>query len=266
MYSQTQNKAFGGYVGGFNQFRHYARSSTPADTDIVTPNDDTPYSRAWLDLRAGHMILSLPAVPAPRYYVNQWFDLYTHNFAYTGVRTTGREAGNYLFVGPRWQGSVPAGITKVFVAEAEFVGTLTRTQLFGPDDFAGLEAVQADFKLTPLSQFTERAAAAAAPAFDWPVWDAAKGEGIGFISYLNALLPFVPPPAAEQEIFARFARIGIGPNRAFNASAIAPEIRPANEAGIAEAAQTLRAGAMQQKVSRALFGTRQELADGYITK
>lgn len=44
MYNQTQNQSFGGYVGGFNQFRHYARSSTPADTDIVTPN--------WLDLRA----------------------------------------------------------------------------------------------------------------------------------------------------------------------------------------------------------------------
>jgi hypothetical protein len=36
MYNQTQNAAFGGYVGGFNRFRHYARSSTPADTDIAS--------------------------------------------------------------------------------------------------------------------------------------------------------------------------------------------------------------------------------------
>jgi len=46
LWNQTQNKAFAGYVGGFNQFRHYARSATPADTDIVTPNNDTPYSWA----------------------------------------------------------------------------------------------------------------------------------------------------------------------------------------------------------------------------
>ncbi|MFN7332498.1 MAG: DUF1254 domain-containing protein, partial [bacterium] len=124
--------------------------------------------------------------------MNQWFDLYTHNFAYIGVRATGREAGNYLFVGPRWKGTVPSGITKVFVAETEFVGTLTRTQLFGPDDVAALQAVQAGYKLTPLSQFTGTAAPAAAPAIDWPVWDAAKAEGIEFISYLNALLPFMP--------------------------------------------------------------------------
>jgi len=45
-WNQTQNKEFPGYVGGFNQFRHYSRSATPADTDIVTPNNDTPYSWA----------------------------------------------------------------------------------------------------------------------------------------------------------------------------------------------------------------------------
>lgn len=70
-WNQTQNKAFPGYVGGFNRFRHYSRSATPDDKDIVTPNNDTPYSWAWLDLRAEPIVLSLPAVPVPRYYVNQ---------------------------------------------------------------------------------------------------------------------------------------------------------------------------------------------------
>ena len=266
MYNQTQNKSFGGYVGGFNRFRHYARSSTPADTDIVTPNNDTPYSWAWLDLRAEPVVLSLPAVPAPRYYVNQWFDLYTHNFAYTGVRATGREAGNYLFAGPRWKGEIPKGINKVFVAETEFVGTLTRTQLFGPDDVAAMQAVQSAYKLTPLSQFAGTPAPAPAPAVNWPVWGSAKAEGIDFISYLNALLPFMPTEPAEQDMFARFARIGIGPGAPFDAGRLSPEIRAAMEAGIAEAATALKEGAIQQKDSRALFGTRQELGDGYITK
>jgi hypothetical protein len=148
-WNQTQNKEFPGYVGGFNQFRHYSRSATPADTDIVTPNNDTPYSWAWLDLRAEPIVLSLPAVPAARYYVNQWFDLYTHNFAYTGVRATGRSADHYLFISPHWQGTVPKGITKVFRAETDFVGTLTRTQLNGPDDIPALRNLQSQYKLTP---------------------------------------------------------------------------------------------------------------------
>jgi hypothetical protein len=266
MYSQTQNRAFGGYVGGFNKFRHYARSSTPADTDIVTPNNDTPYSWAWLDLRAEPMVLSLPAVAAPRYYVNQWFDLYTHNFAYTGVRATGREAGTFLFAGPRWMVEIPKGIDKVFDVETEFVGTLTRTQLLGPDDVPALQAVQESYRLIPLSQFAGMPAPTPAPTIDWPVWDSAKAEGLGFIVYLNALLPFMPVQPSEQEMFARFARIGIGPGRAFDAARLAPEMRAAMEEGIAEAAKALKEGALQQKDSRALFGTRETLGEGYITK
>ena len=42
LYNQTQNPQFPGYVGGFNRFRNYSRLNTPADTDIVTPNNDTP--------------------------------------------------------------------------------------------------------------------------------------------------------------------------------------------------------------------------------
>ena len=266
MYNQTQNTAFGGYVGGFNQFRHYARSSTPADTDIVTPNNDTPYSWAWLDLRAEPMVLSLPAVAAPRYYVNQWFDLYTHNFAYTGVRATGREAGTYLFVGPRWMGDIPKGIGKVFDAETEFVGTLTRTQLMGPDDLAAMKAVQDSYGLIPLSQFMGKPAPDPAPAVAWPVWDASRAEGLDFVVYLNALLDFMPVQPSEQDMFARFARIGIGPGRAFDAAKLAPEIRVAMEEGIAEAGKALKEGALQQKDSRAMFGTREALGGDYITK
>src|SRR5262245_43269914 len=51
LYTQTQDSTFPGYIGGFNRYRHYARPATPADTDIVTPNNDTTYSWAWLDLR-----------------------------------------------------------------------------------------------------------------------------------------------------------------------------------------------------------------------
>lgn len=81
------------YVGGFNRFRHYSQLYTPANREIVTPNNDTPYSWAWLDLRSEPQVLSVPAVDADRYYVHQLVDQYTHNFAYVGVLSTGREAG-----------------------------------------------------------------------------------------------------------------------------------------------------------------------------
>ncbi len=265
LWNQTQNKTFPGYVGGFNRYRHYSRSATPADTDIVTPNNDTPYSWAWLDLRAEPIVLKLPAVPAARYYVNQWFDLYTHNFAYTGVRATGRGAGTYLFAGPRWQGSVPKGITKVFRAETDFVGTLTRTQLNGPGDIPALQALQAKYQLIPLSSFEGTKPPKPAPPVNWPAWDPAKAEGIGFIGYLNALLPFMPTVPSEQGMMNRFARIGIGPGRPFDPKQLTPATRSAIEAGVAAAATNLRSKALAQSSSKGFFGTREELGSDYLT-
>lgn len=265
LWNQTQNKAFPGYVGGFDRFRHYSRSATPADKDIVTPNNDTPYSWAWLDLRTEPIVLSLPAVPAPRYYVNQWFDLYTHNFAYTGVRSTGRGAGTYLFAGPNWKGTVPKGITKVFRSETDFVGTLTRTQLNGPDDIPALKAIQGQYVLTPLSRFTGQPAPPPAPAVAWPAWNASKAEGIGFITYLNALLPFMPAVPSERAMRARFARIGIGPGLPFDPARLDPKLRTALEEGVAEASQELKAKAQQQSSSQGFFGSRQQLGSDYLT-
>ena len=266
LYNQTLNPQFPGYVGGFNRFRNYSRLNTPTDTDIVTPNNDTPYSWAWLDLRAEPIVISLPPVPAPRYYVNQWFDLYTHNFAYTGVRTTGRQAGNYLFAGPRWKGEVPSGISGVFRAETEIVGTLTRTQLNGADDIPALQALQAQYRITPLSTFTGKPSPAPLAPIVMPPWDKDKAEGIGFIGYLNAMLPYMPTVPSERAQFERFSRIGIGAGRSFNPNALSPDTRAAIESGVQAAKKELTETALAQKDSKLLFGTREQLGSDYVMR
>jgi hypothetical protein len=46
IWEQTQDHLSAAFIGGFNRYRHYTRSYTAADTDIVTPNNDSPYSWA----------------------------------------------------------------------------------------------------------------------------------------------------------------------------------------------------------------------------
>ena len=89
----------------------------------------------------------------------QWFDLYTHNFAYIGSRATGTEAGDYLFVGPGWSGETPKGIKQVIRSETQFIGTLTRTSWTGDADRDGLVAMQRQYRIRPLSEYTGRQAA-----------------------------------------------------------------------------------------------------------
>ena len=80
---------------------------TPADTAVQTPNSDTPYSFAGLDLRAEPIVLTMPEIEKDRYYGVQFTDAYTFNFAYLGSRTSGNEAGSYLVAGPSWKGETP---------------------------------------------------------------------------------------------------------------------------------------------------------------
>ena len=210
--TQAVDKSRERYVGGFNVYRHYSGPFTPDNKDIVTPNNDTPYSWAWLDLRAEPMVVSVPAVPKDRYYVMQWIDLFTQNFAYIGVRSTGFGAGSYMIAGPKWNGKKPAGIKEVFKAETEIVGTLTRTALQGPEDVPNVKAIQAQYKLQPLSTFLKQPAPPAAPVIDFPPYDKAKARTHDFIGYLNFLLQFAEPPdPSEVAIRKRFEKIGIGP-------------------------------------------------------
>ena len=60
---------------GFGEWLHLGTSS-PQDTDIVTPNNDSPYSYAWLDLRAEPWVLTMPQIEADRFYTSQWNDLW----------------------------------------------------------------------------------------------------------------------------------------------------------------------------------------------
>ena len=122
------------YKAPGNQIRNTPRVFTPEDKAIQTPNSDTPYSFAGLDLRAEPMVLTIPPIEEDRYFSVQLIDLYTHNFAYLGSRATGNSGGNFLIAGPGWKGSKPKGIAKVIRSETELVFAPYRTQLFNAGD------------------------------------------------------------------------------------------------------------------------------------
>ena len=261
LFEQTQDQFSQAYIGGFYRFRHYSRVYTPADTDIVTPNNDTPYSWAWLDLRREPWVLTVPEIPRNRYNVFQWFDLYTYNFAYVGVRTTGYSAGSYLFAGPNWKGEAPDGISKVFHSESDLIGTLTRTDTNGP-----IRELQRHYVLQPLSEFAGVRPPAAAPEISWPAWNEKRALSAEFISYLNFLLQFTVPHDSETALLERFATIGIGPGLPFNASRLPRNTLTQIEAGVSEGMKLLQQEASKLTGSSGLFGTREFLKNDYIKR
>lgn len=95
-YQYSVDTASPQYKAPFNQLRNGARVFTYKDTVVITPNSDTPYSFACLDLRAEPLVISVPPVTDGRYFSVQLVDANTYNFGYIGSRTTGNSGGSYM--------------------------------------------------------------------------------------------------------------------------------------------------------------------------
>lgn len=187
-----------GFTAPFNTLHNIANVYTPADTTVQTPNSDTPYSTLGLDLRAEPLVLTLPAIERNRYYSVQFVDQYTYNVAYVGSRTTGNGGGKFLVAGPDWNGTAPAGITKVIRFDTQFGLALIRTQLFGLDDLPNVHKIQDEYAVEPLSLYSKMVAPPAAPAVDWPAPLTAAEERTSpqFFNLLAFILQFCPSPAS----------------------------------------------------------------------
>ncbi|MEV7568088.1 DUF1254 domain-containing protein [Streptomyces tanashiensis] len=262
LYAQAIDSDDPRYTGGFGRFRHRSQPFTPADTDVATPNNDTPYSVAWLDLRAEPVVISVPAVD--RYYVLPLHDLDTAIVGYVGTRTTGRAAGHHLVAGPGWNGPVPEGITGVLRADTSLVGILGRTHLAGPEDVPALRAVQERYELRPLSTYADTAAPHPVDEPVWPVW---REEDLGnaeFFTLLDFLLRFFPVLERDRPLRDRLAALGVSGTGEFEPAALSPEILASVERGVADARARLEKAVAATTVSSDLFGTRAELGDDYI--
>ena len=78
-----------------DQFAHFRTYPDSAFTDRASPNADTLYSVAWLDLSRGPVVLSVPDM-GNQYHLCRCCDAWTNVFAAPGTRTTGNIAGEIL--------------------------------------------------------------------------------------------------------------------------------------------------------------------------
>jgi hypothetical protein len=203
------------YKAPIGTLTNEARVFTPKDTAVITPNSDTPYSLMEVDLRAEPTVISVPAVPKPRYYSVQLTDANTFNYGYMGSRSTGTEAGDYMVVGPDWKGETPKQIKQVFHSTTPFSAIVFRTQLFNAEDLPNVVKIQSGYKVQPLSAYLKQPAPPAPPAINYLKANAeiAKKE---FWELLDFALQYVPAGPEEVDIRAKLASIGIGAGKQFD--------------------------------------------------
>ncbi len=188
-----------GSVGAtpFNSFGHATALAGPQDR-FVSINNDTMYSIAQVDVSGGPLLLGVPDA-AGRYYVLQFIDAWTNNFAYVGRRASGTAAGTFLLVPPGWSGDTPPG-TRVIEFPTE-VGTIVgRWACGGPADLPAVRALQRGLALEP---YGDRIAGAGIPA------PAGVPGPLVFFEQLRSWMQAFPPSGPDRVYEQRFTPIGL---------------------------------------------------------
>jgi hypothetical protein len=232
---------------GPNRFMHSRKFPDHTFTAVVSPNADTLYSNAWLDLTKEPVVLSVPAM-GKRYYLMQLLDAWTNTFACPGTRTTGSGKGDFAVVGPDWKGKLPEGVREIR-SPTNMVWLIGRTQTNGPDDYKAVHAIQEHYRLTPLSAWNKKYTPPDVPiqagvdAKTPPSRQVAAMDAATFFARLNALMKDNPPAAADAPVLARLAAVGVAPGKPFDLTALDPAVAAGLRRGPGVARERLTAAA-----------------------
>lgn len=253
--------------GEFGKWVNFG-TSTPADKDIVTPNNDTPYSYAWVDLRAEPWVLTLPKIEPGRFYTSQWDDLWGFVIGNPGSLEDGNDGVTVMVAAPDWKGSLPKGVKRVIQGESSILGTLTRTQLLaGEGGINRVKEIQKEYRLQPLSRFLGETPPPPASKIDWIPWTKGDETKVKFWDYVALLLPLITPNSEDEAMYKKLALLGIERGKPFDSSKLPQETLEALQEGIDAARAKFEKLQSNPNIDAGkLFGDRAKLGTNYLNR
>ncbi len=223
------------------QFAHQRQYPEVSFRTVRSPNLDTLYSFAWLDLSREPYILSLPDEKG-RYYLMEMLDAWTNVFAAPGRRTTGTKAQKFVITGPGWRGTIPRDVKEI-KSPTNMVWLIGRTYCTGtPADYKAVHALQDKYTLTPLSAYGKPYTpprGTVNPDVDMRTsgWEQVnRMDAASYFKTLAALMQANPPAEQDAPMIAKLAKIGLVRGHDFDLSALDPVVARGLK-GVPQAAQ-----------------------------
>ena len=180
----------------FNRFAHATQLAGPQDT-FVSINNDTVYSIAQLDVSGGPVRLRVPDADG-RYYVLQFVDAWTNNFAYVGHRATGTEAGTYLLIAPGSDATAGPGET-VIRLPTDVATIVGRWAVDGEGDMPAVRELQAALTLE----------ATGTDGRGLPEPDPRVADELRWFEKLRVWMQAFPPADRDLDFQQQFAPLGL---------------------------------------------------------
>ncbi|GGV95372.1 hypothetical protein GCM10010230_10900 [Streptomyces narbonensis] len=202
-----------------NQFCYMRTTPDSSFTEVVSPNADTLYSSAWLDLSDQPLVLTLPEFD-DRFWMVPILDAWSNVCAVVGRRRNGPSAGPFLIAGPAWSGTVPDGLT-LLKSPTAVNWIIARYATSGPSDFPAVNRLQDATRLIPLSQWTgdpddyspptDVPVPAGADTTTAPVDRVHALSGRDYFALLNRMMVDNPPDPGDAPFLGGLAKLGIAP-------------------------------------------------------
>ena len=183
----------------WNGFAHATELADP-EARFVSINNDTLYSVAQLDLSVGPLLLHVPDTH-DAYYVLQFVDAWSNNFAYLGKRATGTSRSDWLLVPPGWDGAVPEAVSGVVRSPTGVASIVGRFACQGPHDVGRVLRLQRNLTLAPMEPRRSPAGL--------PTADASVTEPLQFFERMRLWMAAFPPAAPDTAYAQRFRPLGL---------------------------------------------------------
>ncbi len=195
-----------------NTFWRASHMITSDYKDGGSPNNDTFYSIAILDLSKGPVILEHPDMEA-RYFTFELADMTSDNFDYIGQRATGSKAGKFLICHKGWKGELPPGVRKAADSPTPWGLIFGRTIVKDLEDAPVAYEISKHYRLTPLDFYLKNNKNEEFISTDRNVWKPydVKKDYLAPWKTMIRTMKENPPPEKDNILLNWFSNIGIGP-------------------------------------------------------
>ncbi|MDV9187062.1 DUF1254 domain-containing protein [Streptomyces sp. SR27] len=212
-----------------NQFCQYSTLPTPDMKDVVSPNVDTLYSLAWIDLAAEPIVLEVPVMDQGRYWLMQIMDAWSNTVANPSNITplgtpvtnpaTGADVYAYALTGPEWKGELPEGVHPLAMP-TNTLWLIGRTELHNTSaqEFQTVTGYQSQMRLLPLTAWPDNGTYTPPNGIHDPAVPAtppseliSQLSGPEFFAELAELLDRTPLNPPDPAMSATLAKLGVHP-------------------------------------------------------
>jgi len=207
--------------GKANRIAHRRTLADHSSRSVTTPNNDTLYSSAWLDLSDGPVTVKVPRI-AGRYWSLQFLDAFTNNAAVVGTRNAG-EGDLTLWVALASDPAQPPEGMRVLRLPTPDIWMLVRIEVRDNTDARSVHPLQDALQVRSLNALPESndpsqpqsgaATAAAQRERERPAPKPAQGlpsDPANYLAVVNHALARNGVPPAEQGLLQPWRALGLG--------------------------------------------------------